>query len=132
MHENSLKNLQKFQPGQSGNPAGRPTIRTRLTERFIGDVSDAWSKHGASVLERMAKQSPTQFAGLCAALVPKDVQVSLSARLPGNLEPDEWTAMLELLGAVRTALPGDDRQPGEIADFVADAIRSHSAKLIEQ
>src|SRR5262245_40408002 len=111
MHENSLKNLQKFQPGQSGNPAGRPTIRTRLTERFIGDVSDAWSKHGAAVLERMAKQSPTQFAGLCAALVPKDVQVSLQQRLPGDLDPASWQAMLGLLEGIKAALPGDTRGP---------------------
>jgi hypothetical protein len=131
MHENSLKNLQKFQPGQSGNPSGRPTVRSRLTERFIGDISDAWSKHGATVLERLAKQSPTQFAGLCAALVPKDVQLSISARLPGNLEPDDWSAMLELLSEVRAALPGDDRKPGEIAQLVREALRLHAAKVVE-
>src|SRR5262249_17975235 len=43
MHENSLKNLQKWQPGQSGNLNGRP--RVRLTERFISDVSASWERH---------------------------------------------------------------------------------------
>ena len=79
----------------------------------------------------MVQNDPSRFAELCGRLIPKDVQVSLSGRLPGNLEPDDWQAMLELLGAVRTALPGDDRRPGEIAQLVTDALRLHSAKLIE-
>ena len=132
MHENSLKNLQKFQPRQSGNPNGRPTVCGRLTERFIGNVSDAWSKHGATVLERLAKQSPSQFAGLCAALVPKDVAVTLQARLPGNLDPSDWQLVMEILGAVRQSLPdANSRAPGEVMNFVLDAINAHSAPLIE-
>jgi hypothetical protein len=107
MHENSLKNLQKFQPGQSGNPNGRPIARSRLTERFLADVATTWEQHGAKILEGMARKEPSRFVDLCSRLIPRDVQLSLSARMPGNLEPDDWAAMLELLGAIRTQLPGD-------------------------
>ena len=121
-----------WQPGQSGNPNGRPVgARGRFSERFVNDIADAWGKYGAAIVEQMATTEPVRFAELCARLIPKDVQVSLTARLPGNLEPDEWTALLELLGAVRTALPGDQRKPGEIAQLVTEALRLHSAKLIE-
>jgi hypothetical protein len=132
-HKNSLKAIEdhKWQPGRSGNPNGRPTARSRLTERFIADVSATWEQHGAKILERMATKEPTRFADLCSRLIPRDVQLTLQQRTPGNLEADDWNSMLELLGAVKAALPGDDRKPGDIAELVTDALRLHSAKLID-
>ena len=127
------KKKNAWQPGQSGNPAGRPLgARNRFSEAFVGDIAAAWEKHGAGVVERVLRNEPARFLEVCGRLIPKDVQVSLSARIPGNLEPDDWQAMLELLGAVRTALPGDDRKPGEIAQLVTEALRLHGAKMIEQ
>jgi hypothetical protein len=121
-----------WRPGESGNPNGRPVgARGRFSERFVSDICDAWHKYGAAIVERMATEEPIRFAELCARLIPKDVQLTLQTRLPGNLEAEEWSALLELLGAVRTALPGD-RKPGEIAALVTEALRLHSAKLIEQ
>jgi hypothetical protein len=130
MHKNSLKNIEghKWQPGQSGNPNGRPTARSRLSERFIADVSDVWATHGAKILERMATKEPTRFADLCSRLIPRDVAISISARTPGDLAPDDWGAMLELLAAIKAQLPGDDRKPGAIAELVTEALRLHSAK----
>src|SRR5262245_17828350 len=65
MHENSLKNLRPkpWKPGESGNPAGRPP-RARLTEAFISDVVASWSRHGADILETMARRDPVRFASL--------------------------------------------------------------------
>ena len=58
--------------------------------------------------------------------------MSLSARLPGGLEADDWQMALAVFGAVREALPdANKRAPGEVLNFVLDAIRSHDAKLIE-
>src|SRR5262245_40290081 len=122
MNPKSLQNLKpNWQPGQSGNPAGRPN-RARLTERYVSDIAASWEKHGAKVLEAMATKSPTQYADLCSRLIPKDVSVTLQTRLPGNLEPADWQTFMEVLGAIKQALPGDQRQPGEIGQFVLEAI----------
>jgi hypothetical protein len=128
-----LKYPNRWKPGESGNPAGRPVgARGRFTEAFVADITDAWHKHGAGIVEQMATTEPMRFAELCARLIPKDVQVSLSARLPGNLEPDDWQLVTEVMGAIRQALPeANQRQPGEVMQFVLDAIRAHDAKLIE-
>ena len=122
-----------WKQGQSGNPAGRPIgTRNRFSEKFVSDVAAVWDERGPDILEKMAADEPARFAELCGRLIPKDVQVSLSARLPGGLEPEDWQSVMEMLGAVKTALPGDQRKPGEIAELVTDALRLHSAKLIEQ
>jgi len=51
--------------------------------------------------------------------------------MPGGLEPEDWQAIVELLSAVKTALPNDERKPGEIADLVLEALRSHQAPMID-
>jgi hypothetical protein len=78
MHDNSLKNPRPWQQGETGNPNGRPTARGRLTERFIGDVSSTWERHGTVILEKMAVKSPDRFADLCSRLIPA------MSRLPLN------------------------------------------------
>lgn len=133
MHENSLKNLQKFQPGQSGNPNGRPTARSRLTERFIAAVSDTFEQHGAQILQGMAKKEPRAFADLCSRLIPRDMEVTLRQQLPGGLDPADWQLVTEIMGAIKVSIPDAGTRPaGEVLSYVVDAIRSHSASnLIE-
>jgi hypothetical protein len=127
MHDNSLKNLQKFQPGQTGNPQGRPA-RARLTEKFIADVADSWQQHGAKILEGMIKRQPDRFADLCSRLIPRDVQLSLEARAPVGLDAEA----LEILQAIKQSLPdANTRAPGEVLNFVLSAVRAHSAPTIE-
>jgi hypothetical protein len=132
MHDNSLKNLRPWQQGQTGNPNGRPTARSRLTERFIADVSQTWAESGASILKRMAAKEPTRFADLCSRLIPKDVTLSLEARLPGNLAPADWDLVMELLQAIKQALPdAGEQRPGDVLNFALEALRSYSAKVVD-
>src|SRR5262249_18090049 len=133
MNENSLKNLKPWHPGQSGNPSGLPgRPRNRLTEAFLSDVSDTWHRHGGQILEKMAVKEPGRFADLAARCVPKDVQLSFEARMPGNLSPEDWHLMMEILEAVRQAVPGANEKPaGEILRLTLNALRAHTAKTID-
>jgi hypothetical protein len=58
--------------------------------------------------------------------------VSLTARLPANLDATDWQMMLAILDAVRQALPNANaRPPSEILEHVLDALRMANAPTIE-
>jgi hypothetical protein len=118
----------------SGNAAGRPIgIRNRFSEAYVSDIAAVWSEKGAGILDKMAADEPARFAELCGRLIPRDLQVTLSARLPGNLDPEDWQIALAVFQVVKDALPdANQRQPGEVMAYVLEALRSHDAKLIEQ
>jgi len=91
-----------------------------------------WHRHGAKILEDMAQNGPGRFADLAARCIPKDVALTFEARLPGNLSPDEWQLAMECFGAIREALPdANSHAPGQVLQFVKDAIKAHSAPLID-
>jgi hypothetical protein len=118
-----------WQPGESGNPAGRPIgSRQKVSEAIIRDISDAWATHGRTVLDKLAVSDPGKFAQLAAGLIPREFQLSVESRLPGGLTSED----MEIFQAIKQALPdAGSRQPGEVLLFVADAIRAHGAKPIE-
>jgi hypothetical protein len=126
---NSLKNLRPYQPGQSGNPqginAGRPA-RVRLTEAFVGDFAKSWAAEGPKVLSTLARTQPAVYAGLAAKLVPAEVAVSLEARSSVLDDAD-----LAILRAIKAGIPdANSRDPGEVMNYVLDAIRSYGAKPV--
>src|SRR5262245_16524638 len=112
MNPKSLENLkQPWQPGQTGNPNGRPTARSRLTERFIADVAGTWERHGAIILEKMAVKSPDRFADMCSRLIPRDVSLTLEHRLPGGLSEADWA----IFHAIKQGIPdANDRGSTEV------------------
>jgi hypothetical protein len=120
-------------PGQSGNPGGRPVgARGRFSQRFIADLRRHGSKYGETALAETAKLYPDRFVGIAAHLIPKGVSVSLTARLPGDLDASDWGLMIEVLGAIKQCVPdASARSPGEVMRFVLGAIRSVNAKQIE-
>jgi hypothetical protein len=69
-----------FPPGVSGNPAGRPRgSRGKLSEDFLADLHAAWSAHGATALERCALEEPGTFVKVIAGLLPRNVDINLTA-----------------------------------------------------
>ena len=119
--------------GQSGNPAGRPVgARGRFSERFVADLTTAWEQYGETALAETAKLYPDRFVAIASHLIPKDVSVSLTARLPANLDATDWELLIETLDAIKQCLPdASQRQPGEVMQYVLEAIRMANAPTIQ-
>ena len=117
-------NGRMWQPGQSGNPAGRPIgARGRFSERFIADLTDAWQEYGATALARTAKEYPDRFVGIASHLIPNDVALTVSQNYAGLDQTD-----MALLKALRIELPNaDSMTPTEAFEYAREALRAAQA-----
>lgn len=117
-----------FPRGVNPNPLGRPKgSRNAFSAIFVGDLTASWAQHGPAVLDKVAARDPSRFLGVCASVLPKDVALTIEARTGALSEPD-----MEILRTIREAIPGaNDRQPGEVLNFVLEAVRAHSAPTID-
>lgn len=69
----------KWQPGQTGNPAGRPKgSRNKLGEVFIQAMHDDFAEHGASVIEKVRIEKPDQYLKVVASILPQQLNVRVS------------------------------------------------------
>jgi hypothetical protein len=116
-----------FPPGVSGNPDGRPLgSRTAFSQAFMRDLAVSWSKDGAKVLERVAKDNPSGYFSVCARLLPSDVAISIQAQSPALDARD-----LSILRAIRDAIPdANARTPQAVLQFTLDAIRAHASSEV--
>jgi len=123
----------RWLPGQSGNPNGRPLgARTEFSNSFMRDLARVWAARGGDIIEKVAADDPSRFFAVASTLIPKDVAISIEQRLPGGLPADDWAIVLEVMSAVKQALPdANSRRPGEVMELVLQALRAHDAKTID-
>ena len=73
---------------------------------------------------KTAKTNPAVFFATCARLIGPEVKLTIEQQLPGNLSPADWNLMMQILDAVKSAIPDAHTRPaGEVLEFVFGAIQ---------
>lgn len=104
------KQLTPWEPGQSGNPAGRPKgARTKLGEEFLQDMLTDWKAHGIEVIEKVRAEKPDQYLKVVASVLPKELNVKVSEL--DDLTDDQLARQLAAI-ASQLANAGIDFGPG--------------------
>jgi hypothetical protein len=122
----------KWLPGTPSPSPGRPlSSRHKIAEAIVRDISAAWEKHGAVVLDRLAIEDPGKFAALAAGLVPREFQMSIAPTLPAGLDADDWRALTGLVSAIRERFAGGEEvRAATVCDYVGRALDAYSATPI--
>jgi hypothetical protein len=119
-----------WKPGQSGNSRGRPLgARQRVSEQLIADIADVWAIYGKNVLRRLAAQDPATLAKIAYGLLPKDVFISVEQRTPGNLDPDEWAILRNVIDLIQATTP-KGAPLGPVLATIENALRADHATLV--
>jgi hypothetical protein len=102
---NELTNRGQFQPGQSGNPTGKPLgVRNVLSRSLIEDLAAEWQEGGREALKTVRVEKPDKFVLAAMSILPKDILVSVTH------QPNKLQAALEAM-------------PPEAQDMVAEAFK---------
>lgn len=109
---NPLENLKPFQPGQSGNPGGKPVgARNRITAKFLNTLAEDFETHGKEAIVRTREDDPGTYVKVCAGLLPKQVEQT-------NALDDLTDAQLHAAIAIIQSLLADNPEAG--ADKAAE------------
>jgi hypothetical protein len=104
-----IANLRPWQPGQSGNPAGRPKgAKSEFTEQFWRDIRDAWQVGGADAIKRMMRDMPDKFVVVAASKIPQEVEHTSNTYV--IVAPEASTSTQEWLDSLSVRRPGETIQ----------------------
>jgi len=68
----------EFKPGESGNPAGKPTgSRNRLSEKFCADLLEHWQENGVEAMDAALAKDPAGYVRVVRSMMPKDVKFTV-------------------------------------------------------
>ena len=91
----TLKTAPPWQPGQSGNPGGKPkAARNKLQGGFLNALADDFDVHGKQAIADAREKDPMGYIKAIASLMPKQVEQSQPL---DDLTDAELTAGIALL-----------------------------------
>jgi Family of unknown function (DUF5681) len=95
-----------WQPGQSGNPAGRVRgSRNKLSEGVICALLRDFREHGQKAIAKVRRTQPAAYLKVLALLVPREHKVQRSNPLK-DLTDEQLEAMIEYIETSLAAQAG--------------------------
>ncbi len=86
----------RWKKGESGNPAGpKPGNRRKFSEEFISDVHESWMIYGKAALVTTAMTDPSVYVRVCASLMPRDIEVTITLARAERLSDNDLAGYLE-------------------------------------
>jgi len=80
----------------------KPGVKNRLSHKFLEDLEAEWERSGPDALKIMAKEDPSGFVKVVAALLPKEF--SLEDNRLKELDDQELEVLInEMRAKLRTA-----------------------------
>ena len=108
-----------WQPGQSGNPAGRTRgSRNALSEEVICALLRDFRQHGQEAVARVRRTQPAAYLKILALLVPREHKVEQSNVIK-SLSDQELEAMIEYL---KTSLEAQAGAPAKMIEGTIEPI----------
>ena len=116
-----------FKPGQSGNPAGRPDSRNRISETFLNALVEDFDQHGIAMIGRVREERPYAYLKVVVAVLPRDMSLSVSTqqRRAEKLSYEELTAIIrdsqQVLASLERRRPMSGSMDADIRDVLDKA-----------
>ena len=117
-----------WQPGQSGNPAGRPRgSRNALSEEVICALLRDFRQHGQKAIARVRQTQPGVYLKILALLVPREHKVEHS-NLIKDLTDEQLEATIEY---IKTSLEAQAGGPVKVIEGMIEPIEVRPGPLLD-